>query len=101
MASELSMSVESAQLADPRSDLAHVDFTSVVQVTESIFPESTIEIEVEADPSEPDLPFVVFKVYSGGRIDELLSKETEWNRRVRDADSDYPGQLRLLICPSE
>jgi len=70
-----------------------------VQITESLFPESRIEVEMEADPSEPDHPFVVFKVSCGGEMDELLSKETKWSRRVREADSEDPGQLRLLICP--
>lgn len=84
-----------------RADLSDSKITSVVEITESLFPESTIEVEMEADPSEPDFSFFVFKVNCSGEIEELISKETEWNRRVRAADSEYSAQLRLLICPVE
>lgn len=87
-------SVQRGQFSDPK-------ISTVVQLTEELFAGSRIEVETEVDPSEPDRPFVVFKVSCSGELDELLAREMEWNRRVREADSGYSGQLGLLVSPTE
>jgi hypothetical protein len=84
-----------------RGQLSNPTISSIVRVTEELFAGSTIEVETEVDPSEPDHAIVVFKVSCSGELEELLAREMEWNRRVREADLSYSGQLRLLVSPTE
>lgn len=85
-----------------RGSLVDPKIETVVQITEELFEGGTIEIEREHEPDDPgDSPFVVFRVQCSGALKEMVAKEKEWNRRVREARSGHSGQLRLLVCPVE
>ena len=72
---------------------------SVVKVTQELFSGSTIEIETESDPMEPENEFVVVKVSCKGELQEILKKEMEWNRKLDKSEPGYSGRIRLLVVP--
>ena len=82
--------------ADPSSDPRLID---VVRLTNSMFP-GVVTIEVEADPQEPNAPFVFFNVESSEDGATIIAKEREWHNRVSQMPPGSSGHLRLCVFPA-
>ena len=63
-----------------------------------MFP-GAITVEVDADPEEPDNPFVIFNVVSPGDNASIIEKQRHWRKQISKALSGSSGHLRLSVFP--
>jgi hypothetical protein len=70
----------------------------VVRITSEMF-SGEIKVEIESDPEEPDVSFVVFNVRCAGNPQEIVKRQREWHQRISEISAGDSGQLRLSVVP--
>lgn len=71
----------------------------LVRLTEEMFPGSPVNIEVEADPEEPESPFVVVSVHSRESAKQIVARQAVWHERISHLQSESATSLRLCVYP--
>lgn len=71
----------------------------IVRITEEMFP-GPVFVEMECDPEDPDVTFLVFNVSYSGDLKVAIDKEIEWHRLVSRFQPRDAQLLRLCIVPT-
>jgi hypothetical protein len=91
-------SLELGQLppAAQQFDRALVD--RIAAITAEVF-ESSVTVEVEHDPDNPDSPWLLFSVDSRADIPTILQLERVWHERTAEIAPGDPLSYRLVVNP--
>ena len=71
----------------------------IVRITEEMFP-GPVFVEMECDPEDPDVTFLVLNVSFRGNPKQAVDKRIAWHQRVSQVRHGNSQLIRLCIYPT-